>query len=183
LSSVLSRQAALLQSFVRALITYCLGFLLFAPAQYAAQAGDTSAKADFVVVEKKNRTLKLYSGEKLIKEYRIALGGNPNGHKQEQGDRRTPEGDYVIDYRNPDSRFFRSLHISYPNERDRESARERGVSPGGDIFIHGLGPQFSFLGKFHYLRDWTDGCIAVTNEEIQEIWDLTPNGTRIRILP
>lgn len=136
-----------------------------------------------MIVEKGDRKLKLYSGGEVVRQYRVALGSDPDGHKQQEGDGRTPEGEYTIDYRNPQSRFFLSLHISYPNAADRESARKRGVSPGGDIFIHGLGPEFSFLGKLHLLHDWTDGCVAVTNQEIQEIWDLVPNGTTIRLVP
>lgn len=168
--------AGVLSSTLLALLVIALG-----PARPHAEPNPL--EIDLVVVEKEARKLKLYSGERLIEEYAIALGGDPGGHKQQEGDLRTPEGEYTIDYRNPKSRFFLSLHISYPNEADRRSARERGVSPGGDIFIHGLGRKFSFLGKQHTLHDWTDGCIAVTNEEIQEIWDLVPNGTRIRLLP
>ncbi len=140
-------------------------------------------KADSVVVNKAARELLLYNGEDLLKKYKVALGDNPIGHKEQEGDERTPEGSYVIDYRNPKSRFFLSLHITYPNEQDKEKARQAGVSPGGDIFIHGLGKGFGWLGHQHLRSDWTDGCIAVTNEEIQEIWDLVPNGTPIQLNP
>lgn len=170
-------------SLPRALAWVVLALLLGASPAASPAPDPDAPEVDLAVVEKEARKLTLYSGETVVEEYAIALGGNPTGHKQQEGDRRTPEGGYTIDYRNPKSRFFLSLHISYPNEADRRSARERGVSPGGDIFIHGLGREFSFLGKLHALHDWIDGCIAVTNEEIQEIWDLVPNGTRIRLLP
>ena len=140
-------------------------------------------QADRVVVEKQNRLLALYADGKLLKSYKIALGFNPQGHKQQEGDGRTPEGQYVIDYRNPRSSFHLSLHITYPNSEDKKLASERGVSPGGDIFIHGLAPQFAWVGAVHTASDWTDGCIAVTNEEIEELWRAVPDGTPIEIRP
>ncbi len=117
------------------------------------------------------------------REYRIALGDAPIGHKKQQGDEKTPEGLYTINYRNPQSSYHLSLHITYPNEKDKESARRRGVSPGGDIFIHGSPNGFGLLGTAFSTTDWTDGCIAVTNKEIEEIWKLVRNGTPIEILP
>ena len=148
-----------------------------------AQALPRNAVANRVVVEKAARTLSLYSDGKLLKTYRVALGKNPVGRKEQQGDGRTPEGVYVIDFRKPDSRFHRALHVSYPNSEDRRRARERGVSPGGDIMIHGLPNGMGAIGAAHRLRDWTDGCIAVTNDEIEAIWRLVPNGTKIEIRP
>ncbi len=133
-------------------------------------------KADRVVVWKKHRRLELWHGPKLLHSYRIALGGNPSGHKTQQGDQKTPEGAYVIDRRNPRSQFYKSLHVSYPNAADRAQARRRGVHPGGDIFIHGGSPQ-------NNVRDWTWGCVAVTNQEIDEIWGLVRDGTPIEIKP
>ena len=147
------------------------------------QAISAATKADLVVVNKEARTLTLYREDAVLKSYRIALGRNPNGHKEQQGDSRTPEGRYVIDSRNTASKFHRALHISYPNQEDRRRARARGVKPGGDIMIHGLPNGMGVVGQAHRLRDWTDGCIAVTNEEIEEIWRLVPNGTRIEIRP
>lgn len=120
---------------------------------------------------------------KVISSYRIALGGNPVGPKTRQGDRRTPEGTYVIDSRNAQSHYHRSLHISYPDAADRERARKLGVSPGGDIFIHGLPNGYGAIGAAHRLHDWTDGCIAVTDQEIEEIWKLVDNGTPVEIRP
>lgn len=147
------------------------------------RAGARALRADKVVVIKRRRVLVLLYNGKVVRRYRIALGFNPIGHKRQEGDGRTPEGRYVIDWRNPKSRFTLSLHISYPNRRDRAAARRRGVSPGGAIFIHGLPNGMTAIGKAHALRDWTEGCIAVTSEEIREIWAAVPNGTPIEISP
>jgi murein L,D-transpeptidase YafK len=139
--------------------------------------------ADRIVIEKAARTLSLYREGRVLKMYKIALGPNAKGHKEREGDGRTPEGNYIIDSRNADSSFHRALHVSYPNERDRMRARRLGVSPGGAIMIHGLPNGMGVIGKTHILRDWTQGCIAVTNEEIEEIWRVVPNGTRVEIRP
>ena len=158
-----------------------LAVLLLAETQ--ADPLPPNAKANRVVVEKSRRVLSLYSGDTLLKNYKIALGSNPKGHKQQQGDSRTPEGEYVIDYRNPQSSYHLSLHVSYPNKEDKKRAAERGVSPGGDIFIHGLAPKFARVGAIHTALDWTDGCIAVSNKEIEELWRAVPDGTPIEIRP
>jgi tetratricopeptide (TPR) repeat protein len=139
--------------------------------------------ADKILIEKKERRLTLISKDKVLKTYNIALGGNPNGQKERQGDNKTPEGTYVIDSRNKNNRYHRSLHISYPNEKDKKRAKELGVSPGGDIMIHGIKNGFSWIGDFHTEFDWTKGCIAVTDEEIEEIEKLVPNGTIVEIRP
>lgn len=118
-----------------------------------------------------------------LKEYRIALGFAPVGDKLREGDGKTPEGIYRISGRNPNSRFYLSLRVSYPSAEDRREAAEKGFSPGGDIMIHGLPNKAPFLGSAHLLRDWTAGCIAVTNEEIEEIWSMVADGTTIEILP
>lgn len=143
------------------------------------------AQADRVVVYKGERLLQLYQGPRLLREYRINLGKSPRGHKMQAGDQRTPEGDYVLDWRNPRSQFYKSLHISYPNERDRAFARALGVDPGGLIMIHGRPnhPKPPATLKDYERLDWTDGCIAVSNEAMDEIWNLVPDGTPIRILP
>jgi len=120
---------------------------------------------------------------KVIKSYKVALGGNPVGPKTRQGDHKTPEGVYVLDSRNAHSQFHKSIHISYPNTHDLAAARARGVSPGGDVYVHGLANGYGWVGPSHRLKDWTDGCIAVTNEEIEEIWNIVPNGTPIEIQP
>ncbi|WP_141456390.1 L,D-transpeptidase family protein [Pseudoxanthomonas sp. z9] len=133
-------------------------------------------RADAIRVYKAQRRMELLRAGQVIATYRIALGDAPIGHKRQQGDEKTPEGDYRITYRNPRSRFHLSLRVSYPNEADRRQARARGVDPGGDIMIHGATPP-------GYRGDWTDGCIAVTNAEMDEIWQRVPVGTPIRIVP
>jgi murein L,D-transpeptidase YafK len=142
-----------------------------------------NAHVDRVVVTKKERTLRLLSHGNVIKTYKIALGSDPSGPKARQGDQKTPEGVYVLDFRNPNSKFYKSIHISYPDDRDRAQARAKGVSPGGDVFVHGLGKGYGWIGAAHRLKDWTDGCIAVTNEEMDEIWLLVVDGTAIEIRP
>lgn len=139
--------------------------------------------ADRILIEKKERRLTLFSKGKVLKTYQIALGGNPSGPKERQGDNKTPEGTYVIDSRNRNSRYHRSLHISYPNEKDKKRAKELGVSAGGDIMIHGIKNGLSWVGDLHTDVDWTKGCIAVTDDEIEEIDKLTPNGTIVEIRP
>jgi murein L,D-transpeptidase YafK len=138
-------------------------------------------KADRVYVSKGKRLLMLMKGDEVLKQYHIALGGEPKGHKTRLGDSRTPEGDYFLDRRNPKSKFHLSMHISYPNENDILAARELGVEPGGNIMIHGLPEGKAWVGSLHTLLNWTDGCIAVTNEEMDEIWRYVPDGTPIRI--
>ena len=138
---------------------------------------------DRILVLKKEHRLLLLSGDQIVKTYSVALGSGGLAPKRRQGDDKTPEGFYRIDYRNPTSRFHLALHISYPDETDREKARKRGVSPGGDIMIHGLGSEFKSLGTKHYSYDWTAGCIAVTDSEIEEIWQLVPDRTPVDIRP
>lgn len=135
-----------------------------------------------VVIKNKHLMMLLKDGE-IYKGYRIALGRQPSGHKIMAGDKRTPEGSYIIESKNPNSRFHLSLRVSYPNAYDIETAHKLGVSPGGDIMIHGLSPKLASLDKMHRYQDWTDGCIAVTNKEIEEIWRLVPDGIPIEIKP
>jgi tetratricopeptide (TPR) repeat protein len=139
--------------------------------------------ADKILIEKKERRLTLFAKGEVLKTYKIALGGDPIGPKERQGDNKTPEGTYIIDARNRDSRYHLALHISYPNESDKRRARELGVSPGGDIMIHGIKNGFSWVGDGQAEVDWTRGCIAVTDEEIKEIAKLAPNGTVVEIRP
>jgi murein L,D-transpeptidase YafK len=139
--------------------------------------------ADNILIEKKERRLSLISKGEVLKTYKIALGGNPNGPKERQGDNKTPEGTYFIDSRNKESRYHISLHISYPNEIDKKRAKELGVLPGGNIMIHGIKNGYSLIGDQHTEYDWTKGCIAVTDEEIEEIEKLVPNGTIVEIRP
>lgn len=133
-------------------------------------------QADAIHVYKAQRRMDLLRDGCVIATYGIVLGGAPIGHKRQQGDQRTPEGDYRITYRNERSRFHLSLRISYPNEADRRQALARGVDPGGDIMIHGATPPGS-------RTDWTEGCIAVTNAQMDAIWQRVPVGTPIRIAP
>ncbi len=137
--------------------------------------------ADYLLIDKSDRLLIAYSAGQPIRAYRgIRFGEAPRGHKQFEGDERTPEGRYTIDTRNPRSRFHLSLRISYPNQRDRAFAAQYGRSPGGDIFIHG---QPTGYRGAPIQRDWTDGCIALTNAEIEELWHIVPDGTPIDIRP
>ncbi|HXZ80046.1 MAG TPA: L,D-transpeptidase family protein [Terriglobales bacterium] len=142
-----------------------------------------TAQADKVVVLKKARQLILYSHGQELKRYSVSLGSDPVGPKAREGDHKTPEGIYVLDRRNPKSRFYRSIHISYPNPEQIEAARKLGTSAGGDVFIHGLPNGFGWLGRIHLKMDWTDGCIAVTDDEMDEIWRVVPDGTPIEIEP
>jgi murein L,D-transpeptidase YafK len=141
--------------------------------------------ADKVVVKKSERRLYLIKDNKPVMSYPVSLGFSPEGHKERQGDGRTPEGRYFLDWRNPNSKFRRSLHISYPNDRDRLRARRKGVDPGGLIMIHGQPRpnQHAELQQLIAREDWTEGCIAVPNYAIDEIWEKTVDGTPIDILP
>jgi len=139
--------------------------------------------ADRIVIEKAAHVMTLYRGEEKLRTYKVSLGGEPKGAKTRQGDHKTPEGTYTVDARNANSHYYRSLHVSYPNAADRERAKKLGVSPGRDIMIHGLPNGEGFVGKAHLLHDWTDGCIAVTDEEMDEIWELVPVGTVLVIRP
>lgn len=143
----------------------------------------TGTIADRIVIDKSDRTLKIFRAGRELKTYLVALGRNPVGAKEQEGDGRTPEGEYKIDFRKKDSAFHRALHISYPTPAERARAQTRGVSPGGDIMIHGLPNGRGALGALHRTRDWTEGCIAVTNEEIEELWRVVPNGTTVKIAP
>jgi murein L,D-transpeptidase YafK len=141
------------------------------------------AKADLVVVQKAAHRLELYDGGVLLKSYVVSLGRHPIGPKRQQGDGKTPEGEYVLDYRRPDSSFHRALHISYPAPADLAAARARGVDPGGLVMVHGMKNGLGWLGRLHLAFDWTDGCVAVTNREMDEIWRAVPAGTKIILKP
>lgn len=160
--------------------------VVFALSLGGCGGGDQGVKtvyADRVVVKKSQRKMQLLKQGEVIKEYRIALGDNPYGHKLQEGDERTPEGDYILDWRNPRSNYYKALHVSYPNERDQEVARALGVSPGGMIMVHGM-PNYvtsPVIRAEYRRRDWTNGCIAVDDHEMDEIWRLVRDGTPIRI--
>ena len=163
--------------------TFASTVLLSVLCVFAHGQQPVALKADRVVVLKKERTLELLSQGKIIKTYKVALGGEPAGPKARQGDHRTPEGSYILDRRNAHSQFYKSIHISYPSVADRAHAAKLHVSPGGDVFVHGLPNGYGWVGKEHRLKDWTDGCIAVTNEEMDEIWRALPDVTPIEIKP
>lgn len=140
-------------------------------------------KADQILILKAQRRLVLVKDDKPLKSYGVALGKNPKGAKDRQGDGRTPEGSYRVDFRKDNSDFHRALHISYPNAEDIKRAEQRGVSPGGAIMVHGMKNGYGWIGNLHRFVDWTDGCIAVTNREIEEIWRAVPDGAEIEIRP
>jgi murein L,D-transpeptidase YafK len=141
------------------------------------------ARADLLVLHKAARRLDLYQSGVLLKAYAVSLGRHPLGPKQQQGDGKTPEGEYIIDYRKADSSFYRSLHISYPAPADVAGARARGVAPGGFVMVHGMRNGLGWLGRLHLAFDWTDGCVAVTNREMDDIWRAVPDGTKIILKP
>lgn len=165
----------------------CTGLLA---ASRSALAGEAQAAMrpvgpmiDKIIVEKGKRTLTLMSEGRAVKSWPVALGFEPGGHKQYEGDGRTPEGWYVIDYRNDESIYYRSLRISYPNDADRASAWARGQSPGGDIYIHGQPTTIKSSLRAKTMKDWTAGCIAVQNDVMDELWSLIQVGTPIEIFP
>lgn len=160
-----------------------LGVCALIAAQLNLNPLPPNAVADRVLVEKAARRFTLLRGNELLKVYRVALGHSPVGPKEEEGDQRTPEGKYLIDFHKEDSDYHRALHISYPAQHDIDRAAARGVSPGGDIMIHGIRNGRGWIGAFHRRTDWTAGCVAVTNSEIEEIWRAVPDGTPIEIRP
>lgn len=138
---------------------------------------------DRIVVEKAQRKLSIFREGKRLKTYRVALGRNPIGAKEQEGDGKTPEGVYTIDYRNPASDYHLALHISYPSNEDNARAAQRGVNAGFDIMIHGLPNGKGWMGVTHRQKDWTAGCIAVTDEEMDELYRVVPDGTTTEIRP
>ena len=153
-----------------------------------ASASDTSAVppqllADRVVVRKSERKMYLMHADTVLRSYRVALGLNPVGPKVQEGDSRTPEGHYMLTRRNPRSEYFLSIEVSYPNDRDMQRARRNRLTPGGAIMIHGLPNELRREPSYYEKRDWTDGCIAVSDSDMLEIWLMTPPDTPIDILP
>ena len=148
----------------------------------SVQAGDFPI-ADRVVIEKEDRKLHLMRDGEAFRTFDIALGIRPIGDKESEGDFRTPEGSYLLDMRNPNSDYFLSIHISYPNREDARQAREMGVSPGGAIMIHGQPNTPTRSEAYYRTQDWTNGCIAVSNSDMIDIWLMTANDTPIEILP
>jgi murein L,D-transpeptidase YafK len=167
---------------VAGLILIC-AFAIYFHAHHDRDPLPFGTTIDRIVVEKSARRLSMFQGGNQIKTYRIALGASPVGAKREEGDMKTPEGIYKIDGRNPQSSFHLALHISYPSDEDNKRAAAHGVSAGSDIMIHGIQNGRGWIGAFHRWNDWTAGCIAVTDEEIDELWRVTPDGTTIEIRP
>ncbi len=162
-----------------AAIAVCFGAACIAASALPALA--TGARATYILVDKSDRTLTLYDRGMALKTYDgLQFGDAPIGHKQFEGDERTPEGLYTIDTRNPASAYHLSLRISYPSAQDRAFAEAQGRPPGGDIFLHGQ-PNALLAGRMP--GDWTDGCIAFSNQEIEELWGAIPDGTPIEIRP
>jgi len=144
-------------------------------------ASSAYAGVDLVRVDKSESKMYLMKGEKVLKEYHVAFGANPKGHKQKEGDERTPEGEYILDYKKEDSSFYRAMHISYPNKTDSENAKKRGESPGGFIMVHGQKNGLGWLASITQQFNWTNGCIALTNPEMDEFMELVSVGTPIQI--
>lgn len=134
-----------------------------------------------VVVDKSDRKLYIYHGNRIIADYHIALGKSPKGPKRVQGDRKTPEGKYILDFKKANSDYYRAIHISYPSKRDTEYAKKLGKSPGGAIMIHGQPNGWGWLSIIRQRFDWTSGCIAVSNGDMDEIWRMVKPGTPIEI--
>ena len=164
-------------------ISFGLFILLLASCTGYSKSLPDYVTIDSITVRKGERKMYVYDNGRFIKCYPIALGANPRGRKVCRGDCRTPEGLYYIDDKNPESDYYKNLGISYPNERDKARARRLGKSPGGDIKIHGLPNGKGYIGSEHRLYDWTEGCIAVTNREIDELFEHVEIGTPINILP
>jgi murein L,D-transpeptidase YafK len=149
--------------------------LIFAGISYAQTAIDT------VLVKKSERRMYLLHQGEIVKEYKVRFGANPIGHKEREGDERTPEGRYILDYKKDNSSFYKAIHISYPNKEDIKQAKVKNVNPGGQIMIHGQKNGLGWLSIITQRRNWTNGCIAVTNKQMDEIWELVNINTPIII--
>ena len=159
------------------IISAALAILLLSGLAYGGQV------ADFVLVIKSESRLYLLHEGKELASFKVAFGGNPRGHKQQQGDERTPEGRYTLDYKNAQSAYYKSIHVSYPNDKDRESAKKRGVDPGGHIMVHGHRNGYEGFATIVQLFNWTDGCIALSNKDMDVVWQTVNPGTPIEIRP
>lgn len=167
------------------LLTFALGlFTLIQPITCGATLSSSSpTHIDYILVEKSKHLMSVFYQNQLMKTYRIALGFSPLGHKMQEGDGKTPEGSYQIVSKNPASKFHLSLKLSYPSLKDVKNAHQHGVKPGSNIMIHGLSVPYQNKGKAHTMKDWTLGCIALTNEEIEEIYHYASIGTTVEIIP
>lgn len=160
-----------------------MALLLFLGSNVLSARAANQQNADSILILKKDYVMELLAGGKVIRTYKIALGQGGLGPKQREGDARTPEGRYLIDAKYEHSKYHKALHVSYPSAEDRKRASRMGVPPGGAIMIHGLSNGKEWVGARHRLFDWTLGCIAVTDEEIDEVWTLVPAGTPVEIRP
>ncbi|WP_108946210.1 L,D-transpeptidase family protein [Shewanella halifaxensis] len=160
-----------------------LSIILLIISSLFATSAFAIGKVDLVVVNKSESSMTVFNRGKALKTYRIAMGDNPVGHKLTEGDQRTPEGRYILDYKKSDSAYYRAIHISYPNDEDRLRAKALGISPGGQIMIHGENPNSNLSPEEAQQYNWTDGCIAVTNAEMDELWLAIEAGTPIEIWP
>jgi murein L,D-transpeptidase YafK len=160
-------------------------FLFFFPVPSLATEGfpATDVVVDRIVIEKSKRTMTLLKQDREVRTYKVSLGRNPIGPKIQKGDQKTPEGLYYVDYKLRNSVYHRALHLNYPNQDDIERARSLGVTPGNSIMIHGMKEDKLWMGDVQYLFDWTNGCIALTNREIEEVWVLVPPWTPVEIRP
>lgn len=179
---LLSKIALCLIGLALCLLAYTQVARHLMPADVPAMA-PRAEQANRIMAYKAARKLELYRDDTLLRSYRMSLGGDPQGPKAYEGDQKTPEGSYVIDWRNPKSMAYLSLHISYPSATQTQYAQQQGLTPGGNIMIHGIMNGWGFLAPLLRHMDWTDGCIAVSNREMREIWSLVPNGTQITIHP
>jgi len=168
---------------ITAVLAIICAFALYLYAHHNWHPLPAGTVIDRILVEKSAKRLSIFNDGNQVKSYRIALGRNPVDTKQEEGDMKTPEGVYRIDSRNAQSSFHLALHISYPSAEDDQRAATRGVSAGSDIMVHGIQNGHGWIGAFHRWKDWTAGCIALTDEEIEELWRVTPDGTTIEIRP
>lgn len=168
-------------------IAYACAFLVVLTVNPAGAATPRLAavapRVDCILIYKARNVMQLLKNGEVVRSYRIAIGKNSTGSKKKAGDCRTPEGRYTIDRHNKQSAFYKSLHVSYPSANDVAAARQEGHSAGGNIMIHGLPKGYEDLGGVHYRRNWTKGCIAINNREMDEVWDLVPDGTPIEIKP
>lgn len=158
-------------------------FVLFALALLSPLTCFGEPVADKVLVIKSEHALYLMKDGEAFATFHVVFGAEPEGHKQQQGDQRTPEGEYTLGYKNSNSRYYKSIHVSYPNAQDRAQAKQRGVRPGGDIMIHGQPNGKEWLGPISQLFNWTDGCIALRNKDMDAVWDAVDPGTPIEISP
>jgi len=171
------------------LLACSVGFSLQSGAVTSLQSASYSSsntgigKIDLVVVDKSQSSMALMRNGQILREYRIAMGDRPVGHKVTEGDQRTPEGRYLLDYKKSDSAYYRAIHISYPNEEDSLRASALGLDPGGQIMIHGQNPNSSLSPEEAQRYNWTDGCIAITNAQMDELWRAIDEGTPIEIWP